>query len=279
MCLLPVRTLLDLSVLPPHEEMFTQGKLIQWQPKMRAVFYVSLEWSSANYPDPGGKRLDVLKRLLTRMAEGRATKVGPDYSSQASFRKSLKITSADWRELANNAHVWIRFCSAPTVSSESIETALRFFPAYVGRSTHFWALCCPPTKYLSDSNLTCELRSCCARGTVRVELSALLMAVTPKPVMLITGGDSPTPAIDVSRFEISLLPGQGRFSYCACEHMRINDDGVSMPIPCERLVAGQTMSHLLERRVDHHRRRGEWNETRLWMVDGLLASLSLGTGN
>ena len=42
MYLLPVRTLLDLSVLPSHEELLTQGKLVQWQPTMRSVFYVSI---------------------------------------------------------------------------------------------------------------------------------------------------------------------------------------------------------------------------------------------
>ena len=191
-------------------------------------FYVGLEWSSAAHPDPGGKRLDVLKRLLTRMVEGRAAKVESDFASQARFGKGLKITSADWRELANNAHVWISFCSAPTAPPESMKTALRSVSAYFERSTHLFALC-PPTKYENDSDRrTCDFRLWCARGLVRVELSALLMAVTPKPAMLIMGVDSPTPAIDVSRFELSLLSGDGHFSCCICGHVRITDDGVSM---------------------------------------------------
>ena len=99
---------------------------------------------------------------------------------------------------------------------------------------------------------------------MRVELSALHMTATPTPAMLITGGDSPTPAIDTVRFALSQLPGEGHFACCACEHMRITDDGVSMPIPCEKLMAGRTMIDLLERRVDHHRCRGEWDEMRLW---------------
>ena len=235
--LLSVRTLLDLSVLPSHEELLQQDKLVQWQPAMRAVFYVSLEWSSAAHPDPGGKRLDVLKRLLTRMVQGRAAKVEPDLAGQATFGKGLKITSADWRELANNAHVWISFCSAPTVPSESMKTVLRSFSAYIERSTHFFALC-PPTKYENSSDRTCDFRSWFARGAVPVELSALLVAVTPTPAMLITGGDSPTPAIDVARFAMSLLSGEGRFSCCACEHLHITDDGVSLPIPCKKPMAG-----------------------------------------
>ena len=277
MYLLPVRTLLDLSVLPSHEELLTQGKLVQWQPTMRSVFYVSLEWSSAAHPDPAGKRLDVLKCLLTRMVEGRAAKVESDLASQATFGKGLKITSADWRELANNAHAWIRFCSAPTVPSESMKTALRSFSAYIERSTHFFALC-PPTKYENDSDRTCDFRSWCARGSVRVELSALLMAVTPKPAMLITGDDSPTPAIDVSRFAMSLLSGEGKFSCCACEHVRITDDGVSIPIPCEKMMAGQTMIDLLERRIGHHRRRGDSDEMRLWKAFSPRFLYGLGAG-
>ena len=144
-----------------------------------------------------------------------------------------------------------------------MKTALRSVPAYIERSTRFFSLC-PPTKYENDLDRTCDFRSWCARGAVRVELSALLMAVTPKPALLILGGDSPTPAIDVSRFALSLLSGEGHFSCRACEHVRITDDGVSMPIPCEKLLAGQTMIDLLERRIDHHRHRGERDEIRLW---------------
>ena len=99
---------------------------------------------------------------------------------------------------------------------------------------------------------------------MRVELSALLVAVTPKSAILITGGDSATPTVDVSRFAMSLLPGQGRFDCCVCDHERITNDGVSIPIPCEKPMAGQLLMDLLERRIDHHRQRSEWDEMRLW---------------
>ena len=256
MYLLPVHTLLGLSVLPSHEELLAQGTLVQWRPTMRSVFYVSLEWASNDHPDPGGKRLDVLKRLLSKMVHGRAARVEADYASQAAFGKGVNITPADWRELVNDAHVWVNFCSIPTVSSTSMEDALRSFSGYIERSTLFFALC-PPTKFGNDSNRTCDFRSWCHRGGVRVELSSLLMAVITKPAILITGGDSPTPTIDVSRFAMSLLPGQGRFDCCGCDHQRIasDDDGISMPIPCEKPMAGQSLMGLFERRIDHHRQR------------------------
>ena len=264
MYLLPVRTLLDLSVLPPHEELLAQDKLVEWRPTTRAVFYVSLEWTSSDHPDPGGKRLDVLKRLLSKMVQGRASKVEADWTSQAAFGKGQNITSADWRKIANDAHVWIRFCSAPTVTSALVEAAPRSFSNCIERSTHFFALC-PPTKHLNDSNRTCDFRSWCDSGGVRVELSALFTAVVPKPAIKITGGDSPMTAIDVPRFAMSLLPGQGQFACCACDHVRISDDGgVSIPIPCEKLMAGHVVMDLLKRRIDHHRRRSECDEMRLW---------------
>ena len=263
MYLLPVRTLLDLSVLPPHEELLAQDKLVEWRPTMRSVFYVSLEWTSNDHPDPGGKRLDVLKRLLSKMVQGRASKVDADFGSQATFRKSLKITSADWRELASDAHIWINFCSVPTVPSASMEASLRSFSGYIEQSTHFLALC-PPTKFENVSNRTCDFRSWCDRGWVRVELSSLLMAVTPKPAVLITGDDSAASTIDVSRFAMALSPGQGRFDCCGYDHQRITNDGVSMPIPCEKPMAGQLLMDLLERRIDHHQQRSEWDELRLW---------------
>ena len=99
---------------------------------------------------------------------------------------------------------------------------------------------------------------------MRVELNALLIAVTPKPAILITGDASPTPAIDVARVAFSLLSGQGEFACCACKHLRISDAGVSLPIPCEKQMAGQVLLDLLEQRIDHHRHRGEWDEMRLF---------------
>ena len=262
MYLLPVRTLLDLSVLPRHEDLIAQEKLVKWQPEMCSVFYVSLEGTSRDHPDPGGKRLDVLKRLLTRMVQGRAANVEADYASRAAFGKGRKITPGDWRELANDAHVWISFCCAPTAPSPSMEAAMRSFVGYIERSTHIFALC-PPTKYENDSNRTCDFRSWYDRGLARVELSALLLAVVPKPAILITGDDSPTPVIDVTRLAMSLLSGRGRFDCCGCDHVRVTD-GLSMSIPCEKLMARQTMIDLLERRIDHHRHRGELDEMRLW---------------
>ena len=180
--LLPVRTLLDLSVLPRHEELLAQDKLVEWRPTMRSVFYVSLEWSSNDHPDPGGKRLDVLKRHLSKMVQGRAANFEANYFSQATAGENHKITSADWREFANNAHVWINFCSAPTVPSPSMDAARRSLPIYIERATHFFVLS-PPTKYKNDSIRTCDFRSWCDRGLMRVELNALLIAVTPKPAI------------------------------------------------------------------------------------------------
>ena len=44
-----------------------------------------------------------------------------------------------------------------------------------------------------------------------------------------------------------------------CDHQRItpDDDGISMPIPCEKPMAGQSLMGLFERRIDHHRQRSE----------------------
>ena len=263
MYVLPVRTLLALSVLPTHEELLEQNKLVEWRSTVRPVFYVSLEQSTTNHPDPGGKRLDVLKRLLIRMVQGQAANVEADFASQAAFGKGRKISSANWRDLASDAHVWIGFCSAPTIPSASMLAAQRSLYGYIERATHFFALC-PPTKYHNGSNRTCDFHSWCDRGVVRIELSALLMTCTPKPAVLITGDDSPMPAIDVSRFALSLLPGHGQFSCCERGHAYITDGGISTPILCQKPMARRVMKDLLQRRIEYHRHRGERDEMRLW---------------
>ena len=304
MYLLSVRTLLALSVLPRHEELLEQrGALVQWHPTMRAVFYVSLEWSSDDHPDPGGERLDVLKCMLIRMIEGQAAQVEADFATQTNFGKAgLKITPGDWHELARDAHIYIAYCSSPTVQSASLEAAKQSFSAYIDRVTHFMALC-PPVPYIGEPGRTCNFRSWRDRGIVRVELSSLLLASTLKPAIVIQGAEAPTPVI--SPFStISLQPGQGHFSCCEKHHMRTKKGDIAPEaaesgaggvagsnagrfaaqagaagssgwrvllaaaqgkrIPCVKAFAGQVMTGVLLRRINDHRLRGELDEMRLW---------------
>ena len=93
MYLLPVRALLELSVLPRHEELLERGTLVPWRPTMHSVFYVSLESSSKSHPDPDSKRLDALKRLLIRMVARRVfvrADLGATLFALSTFRYELR---------------------------------------------------------------------------------------------------------------------------------------------------------------------------------------------
>ena len=267
MYLLPVGELLGLSVLPRHEDLLETARLVQWRPTMSSIFYVSLECSEG-HPDPGGKRLDVLKKLLIRMADGKAHKVEADFGSQAFSGGGLKITPVDWKRIVRDAHIWIAYCSCPTVPENT--EALRSYSGYIARATHYFALC-PPVPYHESSRI-CDYGSLRRSGRFRVELSALLLASHVTPAIVIKGGDSPTPAITLQD-AIPLSPGQGEFDCCKCGHVRTTDAGVSISIQCEKPVAGRMLMALLKRRIERHR---ESDETRLWkalsprFVEGLL---------
>ena len=258
---LPVRALLELSVLPRHEELLEKGALVRWRATMRSVFYVSLEWSSSTHPDPDGKRLDVLKQYFIRMVEGCAPNVEADWATQAAYGKGRKLTSVDWKELIRDAHIWIMFCSCPTVPTAWSDSTLLSVPGYIERATHFFALC-PPVPFQNASR-TCDFGSWRTRGLSRVELCALQLARVLKPAILVTGSDSPTAAIPPQE-AMSLPPGLGAFSCCECGHMCSTHDGASFPMSCHKPVVGNIVGDLFQQKVEHLRQRADWDELRLW---------------
>lgn len=70
MWLVPLHNFLGLTALLPHQELRRQNKLVQHDPIMRTVIFVSHQWTAFHHPDHTGRQLRTLQRMFQRMLSG-----------------------------------------------------------------------------------------------------------------------------------------------------------------------------------------------------------------
>ena len=117
--------------------------------------------------------------------------------------------------------------------SSDLMKAVNSIPAYIERSTHFFAVC-PTVRHHDLPNTTCDFGSWLGRGWCRLELFALLLARYNRlPAIIVKGGET-APFMIAAQAVFSNLPGHGAFTCCARDH---NINGVE--IPCDK----QTQAH------------------------------------
>ena len=92
--------LLAIDHLTPHEELMEQGKLVQFTPEMRHVFFVSHQWTSLSEPDHGGEQLAALQGCFERMRRGVMPPVSATYSDRLTMGEIAPAgtTAEDWAQ-------------------------------------------------------------------------------------------------------------------------------------------------------------------------------------
>ena len=156
---MPVSEFEALERLLPHQELRDAGKLVPWSPNMRSVFFVSHQWTSFDGPDHTAQQLRTFQQLLARMRAGTCPETAPTFADRAQFKRNIKITTAEWRTVAEDAYVWMDYISMPQVgvyhpsALSDLVKSVHSIPAYVERCTHFFVLC-PTTKAPERSSKT-----------------------------------------------------------------------------------------------------------------------------
>ena len=170
MWVIPVSNFVRLAALKPHQELRAEGKLVRWDASMRAVFFLTHQWTSFSDPDYSTAQLRTVQTLLLRMMRGDLPKTSPTFSDALIFNQDVSISSADWKRIIPDAFLWIDFVSVPQIASSysglSVEEeagrtselmkAVNSIPAYVERCTHFFAIC-PTVCSLSRNGRTMKL--------------------------------------------------------------------------------------------------------------------------
>lgn len=150
---IPVAELLKLSELRPHQELRAAGKLVRWNASMRAVFFLSHQWTSFTRPDHSTAQLRTVQRMLARMLQGTLPETAPSFTDRIRFASKVKVSSREWEALVPHAFVWLDFISVPQVNTSYTELsadetgrvsdlmkAVNSIPAYVEKCSHFFAI-------------------------------------------------------------------------------------------------------------------------------------------
>ncbi|CAK9030340.1 unnamed protein product [Durusdinium trenchii] len=64
MYVVPLDVLLDMTQVVPHENLKTEGKLLEYEESMGNAAFVSHQWVDRSHPDPQFKQLSVLQDAL-----------------------------------------------------------------------------------------------------------------------------------------------------------------------------------------------------------------------
>ena len=136
--------------------------------------------------------------------------------------------------------------------------AVNSIPAYIERSTHFFAVC-PTIRHQDLTKVTCDYGSWSGRGWCRLELLALWLARYSNLSGIVVKGGEAAPFMIPAISVMTSLPGEGTFTCCARNH---NIGGVE--IKCDRIKIGNVISSMVTKRIQYHLGREEMQAFRLW---------------
>ena len=100
-----------------HQDLLKLGKLIRFEdlPMGSFVMFISHQWNGFDHPDPNGKKMEVLSKILRDLRDG-CYKTQTDPFHVLYFKTNTTTPASEWRELLSNAYVWFDFWSQPQPS-------------------------------------------------------------------------------------------------------------------------------------------------------------------
>ena len=109
-----IDTFLELSTLPPHQELKAAGKLTVYSPALEGrIVFVSHQWLAWESPDPGGVQLVALQTALRRMLAGEMKSIETDWLSQLIFQDFSRVTREDLKRATPHLYLWMDWLSMP----------------------------------------------------------------------------------------------------------------------------------------------------------------------
>ena len=126
MWLMPLHHFIGLSKMMPHQTLLREGKLAKYDSSMRAVFFLSHQWSSFEHPDPTGEQLRCMQRQVLKMLEGSAANVEPTFSDKVYLPGGVSMSGAEWKQLLDAGHVyiWVDYSCIPVSRAAVLSNSL-----------------------------------------------------------------------------------------------------------------------------------------------------------
>ncbi len=110
---LPMEKFFLMTVVRPHEELLSEGQLVEYSSDIGKSMFVSHQWLSDVHPDPHGEQLKVLQEALQNVISG-AVKALTHFTVELVRGRIHAFTSAELQ--AQPIFIWYDFCSCPQLS-------------------------------------------------------------------------------------------------------------------------------------------------------------------
>ncbi|CAJ1453513.1 unnamed protein product [Effrenium voratum] len=161
----------------PHDVLKAKGLLHEWQPGMFCVF-ISHQWLGIRFPDPSGRQLEVLRKVLRRFID-RSLKVEADMTRMMSRDEPTSY------EQIQDGYLFLDWFAIPQITARTdginedatrsdAALAVQSIPAYVEASDLFFALV--PELTHVDTGRECNYETWLWRGWCRAELWCRLLS-------------------------------------------------------------------------------------------------------
>jgi len=207
MCVQPMSRFTTVDRFSVFEDLQEKGQMVEWNPSMAPVVFLSQTWLSFAHPDPDGIKHAVMRGVVKRMLRKRF-QVGPGWVAEL-FGDKSQVTSEETAMLAEKGYYWMDCESVPQKDPVAKAKACNSIPYYVKECKYFIRLV-PPAQHVERLSIV-DWGVYNTRGWCRAE--ATLRALTGF-------GKSPTITIEsTSSYSISMPedwmnmpPGEGNFT-------------------------------------------------------------------
>ena len=144
----PLKVLLQMGEMIPHEELKATGRLVEFQNSLGKAMFVSHQWVGHRHPDPEFKQLKVLQDALTYVTTELEV-IPVDLVTETMMPSAKGLRTAELR--SDPLFIWYDYFSCPQLEYTSqrrdnenrsqLLNAIASIPAYVNTSSFFLALC------------------------------------------------------------------------------------------------------------------------------------------
>ena len=172
----PVKDVLEMEVLRPHETLLRDGVLVEFDRSVGKAALISHQWLSALHPDPDLRQFKHLQSVLKSLLTSSAKRVDPFVMTElmTPFGFVKGIATAEFR--SRPLFIWYDYFSIPQFDGQKwhmsdlhkpVDRALESIPAYISRCDFFFVLA--PTVETPDQTELLGLSTWAARGWCRFE--------------------------------------------------------------------------------------------------------------
>ncbi|CAK9057445.1 unnamed protein product [Durusdinium trenchii] len=167
----PLEDALQMSCVRPHEELKSQGVLVEFEKKMGKALFVSHQWAGKDHPDPTFERFRVLQKAMQRILSD-LPQIPLDYVTELLVPNARPLDTQELRSV--KLFLWYDYFSCPQknqpespgqISKQA--QAIESIHAYVAECSFLFALC--PFMHDLVTNEVLDASSWRSRGWCRLE--------------------------------------------------------------------------------------------------------------